>query len=132
VDRKSAFESQEDWIMTSRQRELITAWLLVAALGLAVVVLPDRGADRPRHDATWAGVTVPGQTGWQSHAALTGVPVRMSEPLLVEDDRPVWQRGHMAARDGKPVAPSADPRCVAAVNLDVPIAMSAVAPTAVC
>jgi len=52
--------------MTPRGREFIAAWLIVATLGSALAVLPNLTRDGASRDETWAGVTVPGRTGWQA------------------------------------------------------------------
>ena len=106
--------------MTPRGRELVAAWLVVATLGLAIAVLPTLATDRASRAETLAGATTPGRTGWQSQAALTGVPAPTSDSTLAEDDRPVWQRGHMAARDDNPPAPPAGTLCLAGLRVDTP------------
>jgi len=54
---------------------------------------------------------------------LTGVPQGEDVSTFVEDERPIWQRGHMATRNEDRRWPPAGALCLAALLMDTPVQM---------
>ncbi|MEX2648941.1 MAG: hypothetical protein WD673_08010 [Alphaproteobacteria bacterium] len=109
--------------MTSRMKELASAWLIVAAVGIGLVVFSPALVSSPPSSDELATVrlspsSLPHSDRWRPDPVLAGLPdSALAEAMDSEpEETPVWSRGLMSARPTATLQSSVDGIEICAVD----------------